>query len=368
MACQDCNDGNKCCGSCSQNPCGACPENTTDCETLPSALDNFTEQFFGTITRTTVDGKVTWVLPCNLDVGLPGNPRADGEGLACYFLRLFDEGIKGLVGPKGDTGASGAAGRNAYTVITSSFNAPTEANPISQFTVIPSPVISVGQTAFIPGVGWVVITDIFQEMTVFTSLLELVSSPVSVVNPGTLLLPTGPRGLSIKGDKGDTGAKGDQGATGATGATGSPGATGAVGPIGPTATNDSSEIVGGSTNYTMTALYAKVDFGTTDLDLTLATPGTYLVLVQLSGLNSSGSDRVWNMKLFNATTATDVPNSEIETLLTDIASVHQNISMFSRVTTTAVNEIIQVYAVTGTATATQRIDFAFSKSFYVRLS
>lgn len=366
MSCNRCTDGNS--GSCHCNPCTACPENTTDCETLPSALDNFTQQFFGTITRTLVDGKVTWVLPCNLDVGLPGNPRADGEGLACYFLRLFDEGIKGLVGPKGDTGASGAPGRNAYTVITSSFNAPTEANPISQFTVIPSPVISVGQTNFIPGVGWVRITDIFQDMVVFTTLIELIPSPVAVVTPGTLLQPTGPRGLSITGATGATGAKGDTGATGATGATGSPGATGAVGPTGPTATNDSSEIVGGNTDYTMTALFAKVDFGTTDLDLTLATPGTYLILVQLSGLNNSTADRVWNLKLFNSTTATDVPNSEIETLLIDIAAVHQNISFFARVTTTVANEVIQVYAVTGNAAATQRIDFAFSKSLYIRLS
>ena len=144
MGC-DCNNGvengNTGCG-----PCGTCPVNSADAETLPSTLDNFTQQFFGTITKTEVNGQVTWTLPCNLDTGLPGNPRGSAEGLACYFLRLFSDGIVGLIGPQGDTGLAGNDGNNAYTVVTTAFNAPTVPSPTVQFNVIPSPAISAGQT------------------------------------------------------------------------------------------------------------------------------------------------------------------------------------------------------------------------------
>src|SRR5437867_1500787 len=98
--CVDCGG----CGDCNQtfpsqscnNPCNTCPPSTPECETLPSVLENFISQFFGRVIKSTLNGKVVWSLPCNLDIGLPENPRVDGEGLACYFLRLFDTGIKGL--------------------------------------------------------------------------------------------------------------------------------------------------------------------------------------------------------------------------------------------------------------------------------
>src|ERR1051326_215997 len=75
------------------NPCQVSGSNTPACESLPSALQNFIDNFFGEIIKTEVDGAVTWALPCNLGTGLPGNPRITGEGLACYFLRLFSDGI-----------------------------------------------------------------------------------------------------------------------------------------------------------------------------------------------------------------------------------------------------------------------------------
>lgn len=84
------------CTSCSgqTNPCDKdCTESTATCESLPSALDNFIKHFFGSVVKTLVDGKIQWTLPCDLEEGLPGNPRAENEGLACYFLRLFSDGI-----------------------------------------------------------------------------------------------------------------------------------------------------------------------------------------------------------------------------------------------------------------------------------
>lgn len=361
--CQDCQNGNRC------NPCTACPENTADCETLPSALDNFTRQFFGTVERTVVDGQVTWVLPCNLNAGLPGNPRLDGEGLACYFMRLLNGEIVGLIGPKGDTGAQGTNGRNAYTVTTSAFAAPTQQNPNSQFTIIASPSVSIGQTIFVPTIGWLLVTDIFQGTEVFTSLIELIPNSADVAVPGLLVLPSGPRGLSIvgpQGDKGDKGDKGDQGVPGDPGATG---ATGATGPAGAAATNSNAEQTGGTTDFTVTNIDQKIDFGTSDLDLALPTPGTYLVHFTLAGRNDSAASRRWTIYLRNQTTATDITNSiQHHVVNTDSAADRfEYMHLFAIVTTSAVNEIIEARIESSAATATQLIAYATSVSRFIKL-
>jgi hypothetical protein len=60
-------------------------------EPLPSTVDNFVTQFFGSVTKTCVDGQVIWTLPCDLDEGIPGYPRIEGEGLACYFARVLED-------------------------------------------------------------------------------------------------------------------------------------------------------------------------------------------------------------------------------------------------------------------------------------
>lgn len=364
MSCDSCGDRTN---ACQCDPCEACPANSAAVETLPSQIENFSKQFFGEVTKTEVDGVVTWNLPCSLDIGLPGNPRGDTEGLACYFLRLFQDGLQGLVGPQGDTGEQGAAGHNAYTITTSAFAAPTEANPTAQFTIIPSPVIAVGQTIFIPGVGWLTVSQIFQDTTVFASLVELVPVPDVIINPGTVVLPTGPRGLSIKGDTGATGLTGPQGATGPTGAVGATGASGPVGATGATATNSNAEIVGGSSDYTLTASYAKVDFGATDLEATLAVAGTYLFILQICGLNDSSAGREWDFKLFNSTQGLDVTDSENFQRAQDSPLV-QTFTFHSILTTSAANDVIQLYAMSSSAAATQTINSLGSKLSYVRLA
>lgn len=360
--CQDCRNNHGCC-----NPCSACPTNSADCETLPSALENFVRNFFGTVTKTEVNGVVTWTLPCLLDIGLENNPRGSDEGLACYFLRLFEDGLVGLTGPKGDTGSAGADGKNAYTVITSAFVTPTPGSPNVQFTVIPSPVLSVGQTIFIPGAGWFLITDIFQNATVFATLLELIPSPAATVTPGTLALPVGPKG--DKGDQGDsiTGPPGANGATGATGATGTPGPTGATGPTGPTATNSNAVVTGGNTDYSLTAVYAKVDFGTNDLEAIIATPGTYLFIVSVLTLQNTAVNRNWDFKLFNLDTGLDIPDSETTVRLDDSTLLQTHV-ITALVTTTVANHTIQLYARSSSAAATQTIFFAQSKMIWIRLT
>ena len=76
------------CG-CNSNPCttGECDAAN---EPLASALNNFITAFFGSLTKTCVNNQVVWVLPCDLDDGIAGYPRVAGEGLACYFLRVFN--------------------------------------------------------------------------------------------------------------------------------------------------------------------------------------------------------------------------------------------------------------------------------------
>lgn len=351
---------------CNSNPCCVCPTNSAACETLPSALQNFIDSFYGSVVKTEVGGVVTWSLPCNLDIGLPSNPRLDGEGLACFFLRLFNEGIHGLVGPPGNTGPSGTNGRNAYTVITSAFAHPTLAAPNVSFTFVPSPVISEGQTVFIPGSGWYLIDSIFNGEVAFSHLVEEIPFPVAIVGPGTLLLPVGPRGRSVTGPQGATGAKGDPGTPGATGATGAPGPTGATGPAGTPVTNSNATDTGGATDYTMTAVYAKVDFGADDMVAILPTVGTYLVFTDIVMLNNSGAARSWNLKLFDFTNTLDVPLSETIRLMADGAGIG---GMFLQaiVTTVIPNTEIQLYAMTSSGTATQTIFFSGSRMSYIKL-
>lgn len=355
-------------GACT--PCTTCPTNSADCETLPSALQNFIDAFFGTVTKTEINGQVVWTLPCSLDVGLENNPRGASEGLACYFLRLFNDGLVGLTGPKGDTGEQGTDGRNAYAISLSSFTTPTEGAPNVQFNIIPTPVLSVGLEIFMDGVGWLEITNIFQNETVFATLIQLISSPAVTVPAGTLVLPTGPRGASITGPKGDKGDKGDQGIQGIQGDPGATGAAGATGAQGATATAANSVVsVSGGTDYTMTNSYAKVDFGVSDLELTLPTAGEYLVLVSLQMLNNSGAHREWDFKLFNFTTSADVAESETQHAMLDVAGTTvENRSFWCRVVTATDNNLIQVYAQSSANTATQTIYQLNSRMAYIKLS
>ena len=353
---------------CCETPCAACPTSTVDCETLPSALDNFTRSFFGSVTKTEINGVVTWILPCNLDIGLTNNPRGDNEGLACYFLRLFKDGIVGLTGPSGNTGSAGTNGNNAYAVMTSAITTPTPAHPNTTFNIIPNPLIQEGLSIFIPGAGWLTVTTATNNETIFATLIQQVSSPLATIPAGTLVLPTGPRGITITGSQGPVGVTGPQGGQGATGATGATGAVGAVGPAGAIVTNANTlvEVTGGA-DYTLTAAYAKVDFGATDLEITLAAAGTYLVTYQITGVQATGTVRQWATKLFNATTALDIPSSESLFVITnDPAS--RSFNSTTLVTTATVNNLIQIYAKSDNAIITQQIQQLDSRLIYVRLA
>jgi hypothetical protein len=127
--------------------------------------------------------------------------------------------------------------------------------------------------------------------------------------------------------------------------------------------------VSGGTDYTLTASYSKLDFGVTDLEITLPNAGEYLVLVSIEGLNNSGAHRQWSFKLFNFTTTLDVPESETEHAMLDVAgSTIENRAFWCRVVTTTVNNVIHIYVKSSSATATQTIYQNNSRMAYVRLS
>jgi hypothetical protein len=131
-----------------------------------------------------------------------------------------------------------------------------------------------------------------------------------------------------------------------------------------TNTNAAVEVSGGS-DYAMTGAYAQVDFGGTDLEVTLAAVGTYLVMVRLE--YNSTVNRGWSFKLFNSTTALDVPNSEAD-FNTPVVAFTDSHSFHALVTTVGVNEIIQIYGITSGVAGTQDVLQANSRMTYIRLA
>lgn len=81
-----CNTGSTVCTPCGYN---GVPDAAN--ESVESTLANFIDAFFGSLTKTVVDGEVVWTLPCDLDTGIEGYPRNEGEGVACYLLRVMEE-------------------------------------------------------------------------------------------------------------------------------------------------------------------------------------------------------------------------------------------------------------------------------------
>lgn len=61
-------------------------------ESVPSLIDNLVTALYGDITKSVVNGKIVWNIPCdpNNTAEVPGIPRLPGEGLLCYLIRCFD--------------------------------------------------------------------------------------------------------------------------------------------------------------------------------------------------------------------------------------------------------------------------------------
>lgn len=354
------------------NPCAIGPGNTPGCESLPSQISNFTAQFFGDITK--IDdglGHVTWQLPCGLDVGLPANPRAAGEGLACYFLRLFQAGITTAQGPQGPPGKDGKNGFNAYGVTIQPFNQPTLANPVVQVFTAFNPSILPGQFVFIDTSGWYQVTSTDASGSlVLTMISELPGAPVNhpgevvpagVVAAGRLIVPSG-----APGPQGNTGTQGIQGIQGDPGVKGDKGDTGPQGIPGVAPTLTSAQYVDSSgSSYTLTSSFARVDNG---LDqgpsLTLAAAGFYLIMLVIPGFSNGGAS-FWTAQyeLYDSTTAAVILSAVNFAGGGSVsgAPVVTRSALEAFVTVAGPGHVIQVYARETTATPVNDIKVLFAQ-------
>lgn len=310
------------------NPCGVGPKNTARCESLPSQIQNFTLQFFGTVVKTEVDGIVSWSLPCSLDVGLPNNPRGIDEGLACYFLRLFHDGIVGLTGPQGAPGANGANGNNAFTVTLKGFNQPSVASPIVQVVTQYNPAILAGIYVNIANSGWYQVLETDGNGTLLLALAKSADSPASFIAAGKLVVPSGFPGASIQGGPGPQGPQGIQGPPG----------------VDFTATNGTYFALVG-TDYSLPVTYTQVDYTNSAPAVTLPQAGTYLVTANI-GFKGAGAVAVTDeasFKLFNLNVSADIPGSEQSTSGVTAAGQPRSISISVQVQTDAPNQTIALF-------------------------
>lgn len=278
------------------NPCAVTQVNTVTCESLPSQITNFTTQFFGTVTKTEVDGVISWSLPCGLDVGLPNNPRMAGEGLSCYFLRLFEDGIIGLTGPRGIPGTNGTAGRNSFTITLSSFLQPSLGSPVVAFQVLSNPVILVDTYVVVQDSGWYLVNAIDSDgIGSFTLVKSLgVTAVGDSVPAGRLVFPSGFPGISVTGPQGIQGPPGPKGDTGNT------------------FTSENYAFNGSTGDYLMTATYASVNFAAL-AQVTLINPGTYLVSYQSDVTGNAGAVAATDftyLKLISSEGPSDVSGTE----------------------------------------------------------
>lgn len=324
-----------CCGndlpSNCTNPCATSSTNTAACESLPSALDNFITHFWGTLIKTEVNGQVTWSEPCGLEVGLQNNPRMPDEGLACYFLRLFEDGIVGATGPQGPAGSDGAAGANSYTVTLQGFTQPTSGAPNFSVRCYANPAILIGGVVFIATSGWHTVTAVGGDGTLFLTLLQALPSAPATITAGKVVVMTGP-----------------QGATGATGAVGATGPVGPQGPAGDEYTPDNNFFVCTGADHSLTLALAEVQFGGTEPQVTLAqNGGKYLVEVivgvEMDGTAAASPGESITVRLWDATAAAYIADAD-QTVQCFDPSQRGQIVMRAIVTTANPNTTLQLYA------------------------
>lgn len=280
--------------NCGKNPCATSSTNTATCESLPSQIQNFTDQFFGTVTKTEVNGVVTWTLPCSLDIGLPNNPRAEGEGLSCYFLRLFSEGIIGLTGPQGEAGDDGSDGNDAYTVTLASFEQPTLDNPTVTIRTAYNPAIVEGINIFVETSGWYQVDTTNVNGYINVTLTKAVTGATGTITAGKLVVPAGYPGASVQGIQGVQGPQGDKGDPGES------------------LTEDNGQFqVNSGTDYALQVTSTAVSFTTSTPSFVLPEAGKYLLSYTLELVGQAGilDNDIATVKLFNTSIAADVPGS-----------------------------------------------------------
>lgn len=214
-----CERENLACG----NPCKPAPKNTAANETFGSEVENFTKNFFGEVVTTETNGVIGWSLPCQLDVGLNGEPRGVTEPLGCYFLRMFQNGITGPTGPIGKPGVAGRNGNSSYVLSLQPFIVPpVNGNVNAVMTFNPS--VIPGITLYDGVSGWYRIVAIDRKGSVTMRREKGVAGAPFFVPAGTLFVlagePGAPGFTGVQGARGPQGKPGPQGIPGIMGLTG----------------------------------------------------------------------------------------------------------------------------------------------------
>lgn len=291
--CGNCEDTTNTCNS----PCGVTETNTAACESLPSQIENFTKQFFGEVVKTEVEGRVVWSLPCDLETGLENNSRAEDEGLACYFLRLFRDGIIGLTGPQGETGAAGTNGHNAYTVTLASFTQPTLGAPNVSVSTLYNPAILEGTYIFIGSSGWYLVNSADISGTLVLTLVKSLSGAAGTITAGKLVIESGFPGASVTGPTGPQGPAGPQGTPGES----------------LTETN-AFYFASIGTNFNLPIVQTAVTFVNSSPALVLTDAGKYKITaaVGLVGLAGVVTSDIVTLKLRNTSNSSDLDGSFAE--------------------------------------------------------
>jgi hypothetical protein len=128
--------------------------------------------------------------------------------------------------------------------------------------------------------------------------------------------------------------------------------------------NTASQSVGAGTDYPFTTSYAQVTFGSGGNTLTLPTAGTYLVTADVAIEAGATANAVFAAKLYNATTASDITNSERQ--VSNIPASKRGQVQLQNIVTVSAGATLHLYGKNLTD-ATGSIDSVETKLSYVRL-
>ena len=109
-----------CCNDSNSNVCRQdIPYPQISSESVPSLISNLILALYGEITKSVVDGRVVWDIPCDPSdnpVTIDGFPRLPGEGLLCYIIRYFDDLAPVLLDAVTISGAQTILGQKTFTL------------------------------------------------------------------------------------------------------------------------------------------------------------------------------------------------------------------------------------------------------------
>lgn len=129
--------------------------------------------------------------------------------------------------------------------------------------------------------------------------------------------------------------------------------------------NRASQVTGSGTNYTLTNTTARIDFGTTDAEVTLPTEGTYLVIACVSFIgDAAGAGDEVRAKLRNSSDSTDVG---VEKKVTIATNSGREIIILDEIVVVTASKTIQIFGHNNTA-ARGSVESTTTTIKYVRLS